>query len=484
VPAPNAPTQLQLLFAQNGVFNVIPNASQISVTPGAASYNDGFPPVTRQPVASGGVPPYGEDMNGILNALSAGVQWHQLGGGYPFSSAFATALGGYPLAAVVEAADGNGYWINGTSGNTTNPDTGSVPSGWQPINRRGIYNVTGLTNANVTLTNTQSAYDTITAAGTLTGNVVINVSPFVKSWKFINNTTGNFTVTFKPASGVGVTVPQGGAAECYGDGTNINLPAALQVGSATQPGQAVQFGQVAGVVGATRNLAMSVAAASATATLTADEIVVETALGGLRYCLASFNKTINLGATGAGGMDTGAAPAPGYVAIYAIYNPTTGTQNLLATNVTSAVAPNVYGGGNMPAGYTASALVSLWPTNSSGNLVGGYQKDRIYIGGNGAALSTTTTTSSYTSLSIASLVPKNARAVWGNASADSSGSAAKNVIQIASDANATGLAQITAYGNSSGQFRVPIATPQTIYYNLNTLSGTTSFNIGISGYEF
>ena len=48
---------------------------------------------------------------------------------------------------------------------------------------------------------------------------------------------------------------------------------------------------------------MSIATASATATFTADEIIVETALGGTQYRLSSFNKTINLGVVGAGGMD-------------------------------------------------------------------------------------------------------------------------------------------------------------------------------------
>ncbi|HBQ8792691.1 TPA: hypothetical protein L9B16_003369 [Klebsiella quasipneumoniae] len=62
-------------------------------------------------------------------------------------------------------------------------------------------------------------------------------------------------------------------------------------------------GGLSGVVGATRNAAMRIATASATATFTADEIIVETALGGTQYRLSSFNKTINLGVVGAGGMD-------------------------------------------------------------------------------------------------------------------------------------------------------------------------------------
>ncbi|WP_431822220.1 hypothetical protein [Burkholderia sp. F1] len=66
--------------------------------------------------------------------------------------------------------------------------------------------------------------------------------------------------------------------------------------------------QSAAVVGQARNVVMSVTAASSAATLTADEIVVGTALDGQKYLLKQFSKTIKLATTGAGGMDTGTAP--------------------------------------------------------------------------------------------------------------------------------------------------------------------------------
>lgn len=124
-----------------------------------------------------------------------------------------------------------------------------------------------------------------------------------------------------------------------------------------------------GIIGQSRNAAMRITAASSKATWTADELVVETAIGGTRYRLNNLSLSINLATTGAGGMDTGAAPASGFVAIYAIYNPTTKTTAALAVNATSAKAPEVYGGSNMPAGYTASALIAVCGTNSSGQLL-------------------------------------------------------------------------------------------------------------------
>ncbi|WP_252383636.1 phage tail protein, partial [Escherichia coli] len=70
-----------------------------------------------------------------------------------------------------------------------------------------------------------------------------------------------------------------------------------------------------GVVGQAVNQKMSVAIASASATFTADQVIVGESLSGKQYRVSSVSETINLTTTGAGGMDTGAAPASGWVAI-------------------------------------------------------------------------------------------------------------------------------------------------------------------------
>jgi hypothetical protein len=262
---------------------------------------------------------------------------------------------------------------------------------------------------------------------------------------------------------------------------------ALQVSPATQSQHAPQMGQVAGVVGSARNLVMSVAAASASATLTADEIIVETALGGVRYCLPSFSKTINLATTGAGGMDTGSAPVSGYVALYAIYNPTTQTAALLATNATSAVAPSIYGGANMPSGYTASALVSVWATNGSGQFTIGYQRDRHVDTQVQAALSTTAPTTTITALSIASFVPKNAISI--DVSAGANETSAGNGVQfiVNGSAQSVGYLTVTATVSTQTSFSavkgtLPVIVAQTTYYSM---SSTTAgqFSINITGYS-
>ncbi|WP_053077741.1 hypothetical protein [Burkholderia cepacia] len=555
------PTLVPLAFAAGGAFNTIPEASQIGTNPGGASLVDGFPPLTRTPIAAGGIPPSGLDMNGVLNLITQSTRWEHAGGRYAYNAAFAgdTNVGGYPAGAMLMSADGQGAWLSLVDNNSDNPDTGPGTK-WAPSQAYGFSAISGLTNTNVTLTPAQAMKSRIVLTGTLTGNVQVILPTWTREWTIVNNTIGAFAITAKTASGTGVVIPAG-PARVIGDGTNI-VQAAESIAPATLASHALTAGQigaigsqgslpintsakvngvnaanllfngsgefgnagwgssnfgasiafpqegtifinassissttqdisspigigpniaicltaemyasgvVAGrgyiyveaftsagtslgtvaavnatngsswtqysatgttpantayilvhkvadtspnmsanglgfrrikvekgsspslysqeasnatlgggtpVVGSARNLSMSVATASASATLTADEIIVCSALGGVAYKLANFNQTINLATVGASGMDAGTAPVSGFVALYAIYNPTTRASALLATNATSSLAPSVYGGSNMPAGYTASALVSVWPTNASSQFAVGMQDDR------------------------------------------------------------------------------------------------------------
>lgn len=242
-----------------------------------------------------------------------------------------------------------------------------------------------------------------------------------------------------------------------------------------------------GVVGQMRNLVMSVTAASATATITADEIIVETALGGLRYCLASFNKTINLATTGAGGMDTGSAPASGFVAIYAIYNPTTGASALLAKDATSAAQPNVYGGANMPAGYTASALIAVRQTTSGGLFAVGFTRDRIFSYPPISAFTSTTAQTTPTAVSISGVVPKNAIQVTGYMSVSCSVTGTTGSFSIAGDSSNSGALEISGSTTAGiaqiAPFAVQMNVPQTVYYTASVGSGSLAVGFNVSGYS-
>lgn len=458
--------------------------------PTRASQTLGFPPLTMQPPESGGVPPQGEDFNGGMNQIARVCWWLLNGGGWPFDSTFATNsnINGYPNGAKLQSADFRGDWINAVDNNQNNPDTNGT--NWVPGYQYGVTALSGLTGGTVTPTPAQAAKGSITLAGTLGSALTIVLPVWTKKWTITNSTTGAFATVVKTASGSGVTIPQNSTpTRVTGDGTNI-VQAPENVAGASSPTHAVPMSQAAGVVGNMRNLAMNVTAASATATLTADEIIVETALGGTRYCLPSFSKTINLATTGAGGMDTGTAPVSGFVALYAIWNPTAGTAALLATNATSAVAPNVYGAGNMPSGYTASALVAVWPTNGSGQFIVGYQADRSFSMAFVQAVTTATPVASFTAVSAATIIPKNARSITGFFSVSGT-NAIDTSVNVAATAAGINQQQCVAAGATAGTLRgaapyskLPVVTSQTFYWLANVASGTfVSAFVFISGYD-
>lgn len=239
-----------------------------------------------------------------------------------------------------------------------------------------------------------------------------------------------------------------------------------------------------GVVGAAINARMSVTAPSATATFTADELIVETGTG-TQYRLNAFSQEINLGTVGAGGMDTGTAPASGYLAIYALFNPTTGARCLIGVNATAAKVPEIYGGAYMPAGYTASALISVVATNASSLILPFSQIARTITIGSLSVFNTTTASASLVTVNIASAVPKNAKSVKLTGNTSTSGSSAL-FLNIYETSNAMGqnafATTSTGLTYTTGYINLPV--PQTIYANYGP--AVTGFNqaLLVSGYTF
>jgi len=219
----NLPKLLPVPFASSGSKQDIPVASQIGVEGGRASYTDGFPPLTRTPIAAGGIPPFGTDFNGVLNDVTAAIRWAQSGGGYRYDSTFSAAIGGYPIGAVINNSTGDGCWLNTIDGNNNNPEvaTATPLTGWVPVNCYGSTNLSGLGASSLTLNTLQASKDIITLSGTLTANISIILPAWIKKWNIANNCTGSFSVTVKTPSGTGVVIPTGSSAFVHGDGTNI-----------------------------------------------------------------------------------------------------------------------------------------------------------------------------------------------------------------------------------------------------------------------
>lgn len=216
------PKLLPVPFADAGSKQNIPNESQIGITAGRASYSDGFPPLTRTPLAAGGVPPFGTDFNGVLNDITSAVRWAQSGSGYPFSSAFNTAIGGYPKGAKIPNSTLDGFWINTVDGNQNNPESsnGSL-TGWIPLDNSSSVSISGLSGSSLTLTPIQASKDRILLSGTLTANINLIVPAWPKKWIVENKCVGNFNVTFKTPNGSGIALASGTTHYLIGDGANV-----------------------------------------------------------------------------------------------------------------------------------------------------------------------------------------------------------------------------------------------------------------------
>lgn len=108
--------------------------------PQLASFELGFPPITMTPKASDGLPPYGQDMNGILKVLSEHTRFQNSGGVYRFDSALATILGGYDSGTVLQSNDGLRQYVSGVNANMDdfNADPSSIGVTWFPHNARSI----------------------------------------------------------------------------------------------------------------------------------------------------------------------------------------------------------------------------------------------------------------------------------------------------------------------------------------------------------
>ena len=83
-----------------------------------ASYEAGFPPVTMIATEANGIPPRGVDFNGILYVLSTNIQNWNAGVQMKFNSDFCTAIGGYPLGAVLQSNDGKKAYVSAIENNT------------------------------------------------------------------------------------------------------------------------------------------------------------------------------------------------------------------------------------------------------------------------------------------------------------------------------------------------------------------------------
>ena len=69
------PRKTTVAFAENADSNYSNELNDYTTQEGKASYSQGFPPKTMTPTYKCGIPPLGQDMNGILHDLSKHAQF-------------------------------------------------------------------------------------------------------------------------------------------------------------------------------------------------------------------------------------------------------------------------------------------------------------------------------------------------------------------------------------------------------------------------
>jgi len=126
-----SPTKVPTTWAQSAPGGnstcPMPIPSQISITPGRASWTDGFPPLNFLPIAGGGIPPSGQDFNGVLCQLSQWTRWYNAGAPIFYDPTFQSAIGGYPSNSLIQSATNPGhFWLSTVDNNASNPDTGGA----------------------------------------------------------------------------------------------------------------------------------------------------------------------------------------------------------------------------------------------------------------------------------------------------------------------------------------------------------------------
>lgn len=327
--------------------------------------------------------------------------------------------------------------------------------------------------------------DTITASSASPSGMSAYVAG--QSFRFIaagNNTTGIPTLNI---NGIG-------AKNITRLGTQGVVPGDIISGSVvtvTYDGTQFQINgnvSASGVIGYSRNLNASLGAQGPTVTVTADEIILESALGFVPYKFASVSKTINISTTGLNGIDTGILPANGYCAVYWIYNPTTGVLGLLGTNATSAKQPEIYGGANAPSGFTISSLEGIWPAGTVNATFLPFLQTERHIDFSGSNIITGSVGIGGPSQTTSVAIPLNARFAGGNNQVGvTAASTVGQTITPTAVANAGGQANI--FTCTSAQtvvlpWRCAINTPQSVFRQTTNSAGSPTFTVSINSYDF
>lgn len=128
-------TRISQPFAVSGNRSSIP---QTTTGTNAASFQDGFPPITSTPLPDGGMPPKREDFNALGYISTSTLAFLQQGGLFTFDTAISNLIGGYPQGAVLNYIVNNKVYrlISLVNNNTYNfnSDSSYIGQYWDYVN--------------------------------------------------------------------------------------------------------------------------------------------------------------------------------------------------------------------------------------------------------------------------------------------------------------------------------------------------------------
>ena len=160
-------------FAKNGIKNVIQKVRQSGQDAQDMTWNDGTPPITLTKLEDGGLPPKGQDYNGVLNAISSHTVFGQNGGRYKFDSSVITEFGGYAKDAIIQSNDGLREYISLVDNNTNDPNIGGVANVWAVYAGNGsVPNATSTTTGIMRVLNVLTSNDVGSALSAAMGRAL------------------------------------------------------------------------------------------------------------------------------------------------------------------------------------------------------------------------------------------------------------------------------------------------------------------------
>jgi hypothetical protein len=195
------------------------------------------------------------------------------------------------------------------------------------------------------------------------------------------------------------------------------------------------------------------------------------------------SKTVDMAASGAGGLDTGSEAANTWYYVWLIFNPSNG--NAYGMFSASASSPT------MPSGYTKKRLVGCVRNNASSNFLQFRQIDRTYMYTFTQTAVTGGTATSWTSVNLSSLVPTSlAWAVYLWHEGYAAGGDVNTISGVSADGSLYSTFVYVKYTGSVGDYITdslaalyPLLTinPPTIYYQNGAVYAVSE--VYIQGFE-